>query len=197
MVPSGDVLRVEASLNEAMSGVSVRYDSTLITGEHKRIEVSIVLIPVTIAGKVCSVLGIADNVTERRHSEWRLRESQQMLQLVIDNIPQRVLWTDTELYFLGGNKAFCADAELDDHQQIIGKTDKDLSWEEEAELYQQDDLRTIRSGIAKINYEEAQHRKGESLSWLRTSKIPLTDAQGRTVGVLGMYEDITERKRLE
>jgi diguanylate cyclase (GGDEF)-like protein/PAS domain S-box-containing protein len=197
MVPAADVPRVEALLNEALSGVSVRYDSTLITGEHKRIEVSIVLIPVTIAGKVCSVLGIADNITERRHSEWRLRESQQMLQLVIDNIPQRVFWKNTELYFLGGNKAFCADAGLDDHQQIIGKTDNDFAWKEEAELYREDDLRTIRSGIAKINYEEAQHRQGESLSWLRTSKIPLTDAQGHTVGVLGMYEDITERKRME
>ncbi|WP_084677160.1 sensor domain-containing diguanylate cyclase [Massilia niastensis] len=197
MVASEDVQRVAALLDEALSGASVRYDSTLITDNHKRIEVSIVLIPVTIAGKVCSVLGIADNITERRHSEWRLQESRQMLQLVIDNIPQRVFWKDTALYFLGGNKAFCADAGLDDPQQIIGKTDKDFAWKEEAEAYRQDDLHTIQSGIARINYEEAQHRQGEHPNWLRTSKIPLTDAQGQTVGVLGMYEDITERKRLE
>jgi diguanylate cyclase (GGDEF)-like protein/PAS domain S-box-containing protein len=196
-VASEDVQRVEGLLNDVLSGVSVRYDSTLITDERKRIDASIVLIPVTTGGEVTGMLGIADNITERRQSEWRLQESRQMLQLVIDNIPQRVFWKDTELYFLGCNKAFCADAGLDDPQQIIGKTDSDFAWKEEAEAYRQDDLRTIQSGIARINYEEAQHRQDKSVGWLRTSKIPLTDAQGHTVGVLGMYEDITERKRME
>jgi diguanylate cyclase (GGDEF)-like protein/PAS domain S-box-containing protein len=197
IVAAEDAQRVEALLNDALSGVSARYDSTLVTDERKRIEVSIVLIPVTSGGQVTGMLGIADNITERRQSEWRLQESRQMLQLVIDNIPQRVFWKDTELYFLGGNKAFCADAQLGDPKEIIGKTDSDFAWKEEAEAYRQDDLRTIDSGVARINYEEAQHREDGSVGWLRTSKIPLTDAQGRTVGVLGVYEDITERKQLD
>jgi diguanylate cyclase (GGDEF)-like protein/PAS domain S-box-containing protein len=197
IVASEDVQRVETLLNDALSGESVRYDCTLITDERRRIEVSIVLIPVTTGGKVSGLLGIADNITERRQSEWRLQESRQMLQLVIDNIPQRVFWKDTELYFLGCNKAFCEDAGLDDPQQILGKTDSDFAWKSEAEAYRQDDLRTIQSGIARINYEEAQHRQDGNLGWLRTSKIPLADARGLTVGVLGVYEDITERKRLE
>jgi diguanylate cyclase (GGDEF)-like protein/PAS domain S-box-containing protein len=197
IVAGEDVPGVETLLQDALSGVSARHDCTLVTDEGKRIEVSIVLIPVTTGGKVSGMLGIADNITERRQSEWRLQESRQMLQLVIDNIPQRVFWKDTELYFLGCNKAFCEDARLDDPQQIVGKTDSDFDWKEEAEAYRQDDLSTIQSGIARIHYEEAQHRQDGEVSWLRTSKIPLTDAQGSTVGVLGMYEDITERKRLE
>lgn len=197
LVAGDDMQRVEALLNDALSGESARFDCTLVTSEQRRIEVSIVLIPVTTAGKVSGVLAIADNITERRQSEWRLQESRQMLQLVIDNIPQRVFWKDTELYFLGCNKAFCADAGLDDPQQIVGKTDSDFAWKEEAEAYRQDDLRTIQNGIARINYEEAQHRGDGSVGWLRTSKIPLTDGQGLKVGVLGVYEDITERKRLE
>jgi diguanylate cyclase (GGDEF)-like protein/PAS domain S-box-containing protein len=197
VVADGDVQRMETLLNDALSGVSARYDTTLVTDESKRIEVSIVLIPVTTGGTVSGLLGIADNITERRQSEWRLRESRQMLQLVIDNIPQRVFWKDTELYYLGCNKAFSEDAGLDDPRHIIGKTDSDFAWKEEAESYRQDDLRTIQNGIARINYEEPQHRQDGKVSWLRTSKIPLTDAQGLTVGVLGMYEDISERKRLD
>jgi diguanylate cyclase (GGDEF)-like protein/PAS domain S-box-containing protein len=196
-VASEDAQRAEALLRDALSGESVRYDSTLVTEERKRIEVSIVLIPVTTGGKVDGLLAIADNITERRQSEWKLQESKQMLRLVINNIPQRVFWKDTELHYLGGNKAFCADAGLDDPRQIIGKSDVDFAWKEEAEAYRQDDLRTIQSGIARINYEESQHRQDGSVGWLRTSKIPLTNPQGQTVGVLGMYEDITERKRLE
>jgi diguanylate cyclase (GGDEF)-like protein/PAS domain S-box-containing protein len=197
LVVDEDAERVQGLLDDARSSVSVRFDTTLVNGAGKRIEVSIVLIPVLAAGKVSSVLGIADNITERRLSEWRLEESRQMLQLVIDNIPQRVFWKDTELHFLGCNKAFSQDAGLDDPREIIGKTDLDFPWKDEAEAYRQDDLRTMQSGIAKINYEEAQHRKDGTLHWLRTSKIPLTDAQRQTLGVLAMYEDITERKLIE
>jgi diguanylate cyclase (GGDEF)-like protein/PAS domain S-box-containing protein len=197
LVPVEDAMRVQALLQEALSGVSVRYDSTLLTGNGKRIEVSIVLIPIATAGKVTNLLGIADNITERRQSEWKLQESQQMLRLVIDNLPQRVFWKDTELYYLGCNKAFCEDAGLDNPQRIVGMTDSDFPWGNEAEAYRRDDLRTIQSGIPKVHYEEPQHRQDGSLNWLRTSKIPLTDAQGRRVGVLGMYEDITERKQME
>jgi diguanylate cyclase (GGDEF)-like protein/PAS domain S-box-containing protein len=197
MVAAEDADRVQGLLNGALSSVSTRFDSTLVSGAGKRIEVSVVLIPVITAGKVSSLLGIADNITERRQSEWRLEESRQMLQLVIDNIPQRVFWKDTELYFLGCNKAFCEDAGLDDPSQIVGKTDSDFGWKDEAEAYRQDDLRAMHGGVAKINYEEPQHRQDGTLNWLRTSKIALTDARGDTVGVLGMYEDITERKLSE
>jgi len=197
LIAAEDAARVQGLLDDMLSGASVRFESTLVSGGGKRIDVSIVLIPVLAAGKVSSVLGIADNITERRLSEWRLEESRQMLQLVIDNIPQRVFWKDTELYFLGCNKAFSEDAGLDDPRQIVGKTDMDFPWKEEAEAYRQDDLYAMRSGRAKINYEEAQHRGDGTLNWLRTSKIPLADARGQTVGVLCMYEDITERKRIE
>lgn len=197
LVVADDRQRVEALLRDALSGSSARFDSTILTDEQKRVEVSMVLLPVTSGNRVTSLLGIADNVTERRQSEWRLQESRQMLQLVIDNIPQRVFWKDTELHYLGCNKAFCTDAQLEDQQQIVGKTDHDFVWKEDAESYQRDDRHTIQSGVARIHFEEAQHRADSQVSWLRTSKIPLTDAQGTTVGVLGMYEDITERKQLE
>jgi diguanylate cyclase (GGDEF)-like protein/PAS domain S-box-containing protein len=184
-------------LKDSLLGVAARYDTELVTGRGKRIEVSIVLIPVTTDGKVSGVLAIADNITERQQSERRLRQSQQMLQLVIDNIPQRVFWKDTELYFLGCNKAFCADGGLDGPASVVGKTDSDFPWKEQAEAYRRDDLHTMQSGIAKVNYEEAQQRRDGAGNWLRTSKIPLTNEEGQTVGVLGMYEDITERKLMQ
>jgi PAS domain-containing protein len=54
----------------------------------------------------------------------------------------------------------------------------------------------INSGASKINFEELQHRGGDT-NWLRTSKIPISDINGKTIAVLGLYEDITERKSLE
>jgi diguanylate cyclase (GGDEF)-like protein/PAS domain S-box-containing protein len=140
---------------------------------------------------------VAENITERKLSEWRLADSQRMLKLVIDHIPQRVFWKDTELNYLGCNQAFCRDAGLEQPEEIIGKNDFELAWRANAEAYRRDDLETMRLSQARINYEEVQQRDDGSESWLRTSKIPLSDMDGRTVGLLGLYEDITERKLLE
>jgi hypothetical protein len=50
-----------------------------------------------------------------------------MLQLVINNILQRVFWKNSELFFLGCNKALCDDAGLANPEEIIGKTDYDFA----------------------------------------------------------------------
>ena len=49
----------------------------------------------------------------------------------------------------------------------------------------------------KLDFEEILSRPDGSLMWLRTSKLPLQDHEGRVIGVIGTYEDITERKRAE
>ncbi len=55
----------------------------------------------------------------------------------------------------------------------------------------------IDTGVAKLNYEEPQTTTSGERIWLRTSKIPLRDANQRIIGVLGVYEDITARKQME
>jgi diguanylate cyclase (GGDEF)-like protein/PAS domain S-box-containing protein len=196
IVPEKQALAKER-FEHALRGNSVSYDSTIIDADGVRTEMSIIMIPVKAGGRVISVLGIGQNITARKASERRLQESREMLQLVIDHIPQRVFWKDTNFTFLGGNEAFCRDAGLNGPNELVGRTDFDMGWRASAELYRQDDIETLRSGVAKINYEERQERDDGSASWLRTSKIPLTDMHGNTLAVLGMYEDITERKNME
>jgi PAS domain S-box-containing protein len=72
-----------------------------------------------------------------------------------------------------------------------------MVWKEQAKAYRDDDQKTIKSGQPKLNYEEPQTTPKGKKIWLRTSKIPLTDLDGNTIGVLGTYEDITERKKVE
>ncbi|WLI90785.1 diguanylate cyclase [Massilia sp. R2A-15] len=189
--------RARAQFQQVLRGDTVSYDSAIVDGDGRRVDLCVIMIPVKQDGHVASVLGIAENITERKQAQWRLSESKRMLQLVIDHIPQRVFWKDTDSKFLGCNEAFCRDAGLAHPDQIVGKTDFDLPWKDSAEAYRRDDQATIASNQAKINYEESQQRDDGSESWLRTSKIPLTDIDGRTVAVLGLYEDITDRKLME
>ena len=120
-----------------------------------------------------------------------------MLQLAMDHLPQTVFWKDRDLVYLGCNQHFANDALLASTADVVGKTDYDMPWKETADLYRADDRQVVESGVAKLNYEEPQSRPDGSTLWLRTSKIPLLDTDGQIIGVLGMYEDITERKQIE
>lgn len=123
--------------------------------------------------------------------------SLQMLQLALDHLPQTVFWKDRNLVYLGCNQRFARDAHLAHTADVVGKTDYDMPWAKTAELYRGDDRQVIDSGKAKLNFEEPMHLADGTKLWLQTSKIPLLDESGNIIGVLGMYEDITERKRIE
>jgi len=189
--------RARSCFEQVLEGQSVSYDSAFIDGAGARVEVSVIMVPIMTEERVTSVLGIAQNITERKMNEWRLKESRRMLSLVINHIPQRVFWKDTQLTYLGANEAFCHDAGLQRPEEIIGKTDFDLLWRANAEAYRRDDAETMGRNEPKINYEERQQRNDGVERWLRTSKIPLSDMDGNIVALLGLYEDITERKLME
>ena len=124
-------------------------------------------------------------------------QSSWMLETILDTIPQKVFWKDRNLTYLGCNRALAFDAGLDHPADIVGKTDFDLSWRASAHLYRRDDAMVMQGGTAKLNFEEPQNRGDGTLFWLRTSKVPLRDPEGRIIGIVGCYEDITDQKRVE
>ncbi len=134
---------------------------------------------------------------KHRRIERAVRESRQMLQSIMDTIPVRVFWKDAESRYIGCNRLFAEDAGLDHPSEIIGKTDFELGWREQAELYRSDDRAVVQENKARLNYEEPQTAPDGRKLWLRTSKIPLHDLNGETIGILGTYEEITEWKEAE
>ncbi|MCX9078226.1 MAG: PAS domain S-box protein [Candidatus Methanoperedens sp.] len=140
---------------------------------------------------------VEERTAALQDSERAQRQSQQMLQMVLDTIPVRVFWKDKDLRYLGCNRLFAQDAGLESPEQIIGKDDYELSWAQIADLYRADDRAVIDSGEARLNFEEPQNREDGTKFWLRTSKTPLWDESGNIFGILGMYEDITTHKQAE
>ncbi len=123
--------------------------------------------------------------------------SQQMLQLVLDNIPQYVFWKDRESVYLGCNKIF-AEATGFTPEEIAGKTDFEVAFSlEEAERVRSVDREVMESDQPRYHMIEQVHHPAGHLVWLDKNKIPLHDPQGRVIGILGTFEDITERKRIE
>ncbi len=136
-----------------------------------------------------------ERLVEARTLEFR--DLNYMFQLVLDTIPIRVFWKDTNLLYLGCNKYFANDAGFTSSEQLVGKSDYDMGWRDQADLYRADDRRVIESGEAQLYYEEPQTTPDGDTIWLRTSKIPLRDSSGQIIGVLGSYENITQRKQVE
>ncbi|MEB3883118.1 PAS domain S-box protein [Lyngbya sp. CCY1209] len=145
-----------------------------------------------------SVAHILATAIDRQQGDEELQESQQLLRLVMDNIPQSIFWKDRNSVYLGCNRNFARGAGLDHPEQIIGLDDYDLPWSrEEADGYRACDARVMESDRPELHIVETQLRAGGKQCWIDTNKIPLHDRAGNVVGILGTYEDITDRKRAE
>ncbi len=148
----------------------------------------------SMSGSTCFFWEFRD-VTERKQAAEALAESQILLRTVIDAAPARIFWKDTESRYLGCNPIFATDAGQPSPDAVVGKTDFDMGWAAQADLYRSDDRQVMTSGQAKLAYDEPSTTPDGRTIWLRTSKVPLKDAQGQVFGVLGIYEDVTEAKR--
>ena len=78
--------------------------------------------------------------------------------------------------------------------EIIGKTDYDFVDKELADLFRYHDKKALISGKATINEESVTFADDNHNEFLETIKTPMTDKNGKLIGVLGVARDITNRK---
>jgi PAS domain S-box-containing protein len=174
----------------------IEYRIGRLDGESRWVAVWGMISPSTESAEQQQLIGVVADITDRKQAELDLRESRNMLELVLNAIPQRVFWKDRHSVYRGGNLAYANDYQLT-AADINGKVDTDFFSAEQAQLYAEEDQR-ILSGISrKLDYEEQLDITTGEQRWLQTSKVPLTNSQGEVVGVLGCYDDISDRKRAE
>lgn len=126
-----------------------------------------------------------------------LAKANDLLKVVVDTATVRIFWKDRNSRYLGCNTLFAHDAGLQSPAELLGKDDTQMGWAAQAALYQADDRQVMESGLPRLNYEEPQTTPDGRTIWLSTSKVPLHDDTGKVIGVLGIYDDITERKHAE
>lgn len=112
---------------------------------------------------------------------------------VIDELPQRLMIKDRQSVYIACNEAYARDLGRP-ADEIVGKTDADFFSPELAASYVQADQRVMRTGEA-LTLEEP-FVIGDRHSWLRTSKKPLHDEAGEVIGVLVIFEDVTEQHQM-
>jgi len=151
--------------------------------------------PVLVDGRVVGMVGYARDIAERKAADAAIAESRNLLRAVIDTAPVRVFWKDRRLRYLGCNAAFAGDAGMAHPEDVIGRDDYQMRWADQADSYRAADRVVLESGIARLYAEERQTTSDGRETWLRISRVPLRNAQNETIGVLGIYEDITEARQ--
>lgn len=82
-------------------------------------------------------------------------------------------------------------------EEMIGRTDEAFFDPVQAAIYHARDAEVVRSGEVKVIEEDLIPRKDGTTAILRTKKIAILDGDGRPEYLLGVSEDIAERKRAE
>ena len=148
--------------------------------------------------EIVGIVGAIHDITNRKLTEEELRESQQMLQLVLDNIPQHVHWKDKDLKYIGANRSFGNFHGLKNLAMVTDKTDMDLMKDKEvAKLSTQTDRAVVEQDKGAYHMRWTIRRKDDEKVWLKVNRVPLHDNAGDVVGVLSTAEDITENVLLQ
>jgi PAS domain S-box-containing protein len=136
-----------------------------------------------------------EDISERKRAEREIGALHASRDAIIENVPLMLFVKESEsLRFVRFNRVgreLLGWAE----ESLVGKSDYDLWPREQAEFFTAKDRETLRSGeIVDIEEEPIQTRH-QGIRILHTRKVPVLDQAGRPLYLLGISEDITERKR--
>jgi PAS domain S-box-containing protein len=146
-------------------------------------------------GSPCGVCGISVDITGRKKIEESLRDAEALYESLVETLPVCIFRKDLDGRFTFANRPFCAELRRPP-EQVLGRTDHDFYPEALAHKYASDDRRVLATGVMLEDVEEHPTPEG-GISYVRVLKAPVPDARGRTIGVQGVFWDVTARRQAE
>ena len=146
-------------------------------------------------GVPLTVAGIVLDITDRKQAEKQLRQSETLLRTLIDTLPERIFVKDLDGRFTLANAAEIRLDGATSFEELRGKSDFDFYPIELAQQYHQAERAVLSDGQALIDYEEPSVDQTGQTRWHSSTKVPLRDADGHIMGLVGVARDITERKQ--
>jgi PAS domain S-box-containing protein len=128
----------------------------------------------------------------------RMHDPESLPQMLLDNFPQRIFFKSPDGVYLWCNRLFAKDAGVAGPEQIAGKTDHDLAWtKEEADQFRECERRVMETNITELRRIESRRCADGEKAWFEVDRMQLYDMDGRITGVLGIYDEISESRKMD
>ena len=148
-------------------------------------------------GELIGIQGIFWDVTGRKRTEEALAHERDLLNTLLDNIPDHIYYKDSESRYIKCSKAMAASLGISDPQLAIGKTDFDFFNEAYARAAQEDEHRIVRTAQPVIGRAQKETWADGREAWMLTTKMPFRNKDGVVIGTFGIAKDISALKRVE
>lgn len=149
------------------------------------------------AGNIVGTFGISREVTALKETEARLSTMSDLLEALLENVPDRIYFKDRESRFVHFSKAFEEFFHLHDAGTLKGKTDFDFFTEDHARPAFEDEQAIIRTGKPIVGKLEKETHPDGRVTWCLTTKLPWRNADKNIIGTFGISKDVTEIKEAE
>ncbi|MBN1598236.1 MAG: PAS domain-containing sensor histidine kinase [Bacteroidales bacterium] len=127
-----------------------------------------------------------------------LEKERNLLRTLIDHMPDYIYIKDKESHFLTVNKRLLKVMQVKSLEDLVGKTDFDISlYHEAAQQFYDDEREIIKTGKPIINKEEIGFDENGRERVISTTKVPFYDISGKISGIVGIGRDITKQKNAE
>ena len=149
-------------------------------------------------GEIIGTFGITRDITDQKQIEAELARERDLLRTLMDHLPDLIYVKDRAGKFVTVNEAQRRVLGAATREDVIGKSNYDFVSRELADSYAADDRTVFETGKPLLDREEQLATSdSEHEEWLLTTKVPLHDADGQVIGLVGIDRNITTRKLAE
>jgi sigma-B regulation protein RsbU (phosphoserine phosphatase) len=148
------------------------------------------------AGRIIGTFGLTRDITEAHEAERRLNDERILLRTILDHLPSRLYVKDVNSRYVLNNRSHLDLLGAPSQESALGRTTTDFFPGPRGEQALADDRRAF-GGESLINVEKSDFGPEGDVHWSLVTKVPLHDAHGEIVGLVGISHDITRRKVAE